>query len=168
MAEVYKDPVIQKYIDTIKNVVGESFFKVIYMEDPIRIPASNLPCLIISSSETRVSQSTNAEDEHAMAFILTVVTDIRQDIQDDKTVAGSKRKLKDIIEGRDANYKLKDKSILNILRTNQNLDVANNLRTSLTTITRIDYGITVNKRQPEAWGIEAQIEFVAEFIQLRN
>ena len=165
--KLYQDPVITKYIDAIKSVCG-GFCKVYYIEDPIRVPATNLPCLIISSDETRIAQSTNAEDEHAMAFILTVVTDIRQDIQDDKMVSGSKRRLKDIVEGRDTNYKLKTNSLLHILRNNVNIDVANNLRTSLTTITRIDYGITVDKRQPDAWGIEAQIEFVAEFIQLRN
>lgn len=167
MTDNYQDPVIQKYLDTIKGVLGDTI-KTYYIEDPIRIPASNLPALIISSSETRVAKSTNAEDEHGMSFILTVITDIRQDIQDDKSVAGSKRKLKDIIEGRDSNYKLKTNSILHILRTNINLDVAKNLRTDLTTVTRVDYGITVGKRQPEAWGIEAQVEFVAEFIQLRN
>lgn len=167
MAQNYKDPVIRKYIETIKSIVGESFFKVCYEEDPIRIPASNLPCLIISTNETRVTQITNAEDEHGMSFILTVITDIRQDIQDDKTIAGSKVKLKEIIEGRDENYKLGTKSILHILRNNVNLDVGNNLRTDLTSITRVDYGITVNKRQPEAWGIEAQVEFETHFIQLR-
>jgi len=165
--QVYQDPVIEKYIEAIKAVFG-GYFKVYYIEDPIQIPVSNLPCVIISSSETRIGQNSNAEDEHAMAFILTVVEDIRKDLQDDKTISASKRNLKEVIEGRDTNYKLKTKSILNILRTNINLDVANNLRTSLTTIVRVDYGITVDKRQPEAWGIEAQVEFVAEFIQLRN
>ena len=165
--QVYQDPIIQKYIDTIKGVVG-GLFKVYYIEDPIQIPVSNLPALIISSSETRIGSTSGPEDEHAMAFILTVVQDIRKDLQDDKTISASKRNLKGVIEGRDANYKLITKSILNVLRTNINLDVANNLRTSLTTIIRVDYGITVDKRQPEAWGIEAQIEFVAEFIQLRN
>jgi hypothetical protein len=167
MIDNYEDPVIKKYLDTIKGIIGDTI-KTYYIEDPIRIPSSNLPALIISSSETRVAKSTNIEDEHGMSFILTVITDIRQDIQDDKSVAGSKRKLKDIIEGRDSNYKLKTNSILHILRTNINLDVAKNLRTDLTTVTRVDYGITVGKRQPEAWGIEAQVEFVAEFIQLRN
>ena len=58
----YEDPIIAKYIDTIK--AGTSAFKVFYFGDPIRIPASELPCLIVAKVDTRVSNMTNEEDMH--------------------------------------------------------------------------------------------------------
>lgn len=172
MSDLYQDPIILKYIDLIKGVFGNDFFKIFYQGDPIRIPISNLPAIIISKDETRVSNSgdggSNVEDAHQIALTLTVVTDIRDQINDDKAIAPGIAKLYDIMEGRDATtLKLKTKSILNVLRSNVDVDTALGLRTSLGTITRVDYGLTVGKREQEAWGIEAQLEFVAHFSQLR-
>lgn len=172
MSDLYQDPIIKKYIDLIKGVVGNDFFKIYYQGDPIRIPISNLPAIIISKDETRVSNAleggSNVDDAHLMALTLTVVTDIRDQINDDKAVAPGIAKLYDIIEGRDeTTLKLKDKSILHILRNNVDLDTSLGLRTDLGSITRVDYGLTIGKREQDAWAIEAQVEFIAHFTQLR-
>lgn len=165
----YEDPIIKKYADLIKSQTN--VFKEIYQGDPIRVPASLLPCLIISKIETRVGQTTNVEDEHGIALRMTIVTDIRQDLStnenDSKLVEGI-ASLYDIVEGRDATtYALKSSSILDILRGNQVVDATYNLRTDLDTVTRVDYGETLRDREPELWSIEARIEFVAHFIQNR-
>ena len=166
--ELYTDPIIKKYMKLITGIVGEGFFKRLYYGDPIKIPASNLPAIIISKDETRVSNITNTEDEHLMALTLTVVTDIREDINDDKAIAPGISSLYDIIEGREeATLKLKEKSIMNILRNNVDVDTALGLRTDLGSITRADYGLTVGKRKLESWAIEAQVEFIAHFTQIR-
>jgi hypothetical protein len=170
--EIYQDPIIKKYIDLIKSVVGNDFFKGIYYGDPIRIPNSNLPALIISKDETRVSNSLeggdSATDAHFIALTLTVVTDIRDELNDDKSIAPGIARLYDIIEGREAStLQLKTKSLLHILRNNIFVDTALGLRTDLGTITRVDYGLTVGKREQEAWAVEAQVEFIAHFTQLR-
>ena len=166
--ELYKDPIIKKYMELITGIVGEGFFKYLYYGDPIKIPASNLPALIISKDETRVGNITNTEDEHLIALILTVVTDIRADINDDKAIAPGISSLYDIIEGREeATLKLKEKSIMHILRNNVDVDTTLGLRTDLGSITRADYGLTVGKREQESWAIEAQVEFIAHFTQIR-
>lgn len=170
--ELYQDPIITKYIDLIKSVVGEGFFKGIYQGDPIRVPQSNLPALIISKDETRVSNAfdggDSANDAHMIGLTLTVITDIRDQLNDDKSIAPGVAQLYDIIEGREADtLKLKEKSLLHILRNNILVDTALGLRTDLGNFTRVDYGLTVGKREQEAWAVEAQIEFVAHFIQLR-
>lgn len=172
MSEIYKDPIITKYIDLIKGVVGEAFFKAYYYGDPIRVPVSNLPAIIISKDETRASNAleggSNVDDTHLMALTLTVITDIRNDIQDDKAIAPGIATLYDIMEGRESGtLKLKTKSLLHILRNNVDVDTALGLRTDLGTITRVDYGLTVGKREQEAWAVEAQLEFIAHFTQLR-
>ena len=165
MNTTYSDPIIGKYFDLVK--ANTSAFKAFFQGDPIRVPASMLPCLIIAKRETRVGPHTNSQDEHGIQFVATVLADVRKDLTDDaKTVAGIGM-LYDLVEGRNADYTLKSNSLLGILRENINLDPASNLRTDLTTITRVDYG-TTRQRDLESWSIEAEIEFVAHFTQNRN
>ena len=165
---LYRDPVSKKYIDLIVGIVGEGFFKGIYYGDPIKIPISNLPALVISKDETRIGNITNTEDQHLMAFMITVITDIRNDINDDKAIAPGTASLYDIIEGREEDtLKLKTKSLLHILRNNVDVDTTFGLRTDLGSITRADYGLTIGKREIEAWAIEASIDFIAQFVQIR-
>lgn len=166
--EIYKDPIMKKYFDLITGIVGEGVFKGLYYGDPIKIPQTRLPALIISKDESRMSVLSNVEDEHLMAFTLTVVSDIRAEINDDKEIAPGVASLYNIIEGReDDTLKLKTKSILHILRNNVDVDTSLGLRTDLGSITRADYGLTVGKRANDAWAIEAQVEFIAHFTQLR-
>lgn len=172
MTDLYVDPILKKYADLITGVVGDGFFKEVYYGDPIRIPASNLPALVLSKDETRVLNTgdggSNVEDAHLMAITISVITDIRDDINDDKSIRAGVASLYDIIEGRESDtLKLKNKSILHILRNNVLVDSSNGLRTDLGTTTRVDYGLTVGKREVESWAIEAQIEINAHFSQLR-
>ena len=161
----YSDPIITKYLDLVKANTGA--FKSFYQGDPIRVPKSNLPCVLLSKTETRVGNLTNVEDEHGVMLVMTVVVDIRDELDDNKAIVSGVAKLYDIIEGRESNLKLKTSSLLHILRNNTFVDEANGLRTDLDSITSVDYGMTIGKRAPEAWGIEAAITFIAHFTQIR-
>jgi len=164
----YEDPIIKAYIDLIKANTGA--IKVFYQGDPLRIPVSNLPCAIVTKRETRAGTLTNAEDEHGVVMSITVITDVRNDLSTEesiKQVVAGVSTLYEIMEGRDADYTLKDTSILGILRGNIAVDAANNLRTDLGSQTRIDYGTTLRDRAPEEWSIEARVDFVASFSQVR-
>jgi hypothetical protein len=162
----YKDPVIWKYLNMITEAMPE-VFKGVYQGDPIRVPYAMLPALVISKDGTDAGVMTNAEDGHEIRMILTVITDVRSDVSDDRAVAPGIASLYDILEGRGADYKLKDHCVLNVLRHNAVVDAANNLRTDLSTITKAEYGMTVGKRDEEAFGIEGQVRFTANFIQVR-
>jgi len=165
---MYSDSIIQKYIDLIKANCGQ--IKAFYQGDPVKIPNSNLPCCIIAKSNTTAGFQDSASDEHLVGLSITIITDIRDQLSTDENIAKIApgiAQLYEIVEGRDANYKLKTNSILNILRTNQLLDVANNLRTDLRNVTRVDYGSTLRSRSPEMWSAEARIDIVVNFIQLR-
>ena len=164
----YTDPIISKYIDLIKaNTPAIAAF---YQGEPIRIPASSLPCAIISKKETRVGPLTNAEDEHEISMSITVITDLRKDLSTEdniaKAVAGVST-LYDLMEGRNDDYTLKDQSLLGILRSNLLIDGAHNLRTDLNSITRVDYGTTLRSRPQEEYAIEARLDFVCSFSQVR-
>jgi hypothetical protein len=164
----YIDPVIQKYIDLLK--ANTSAIQTYYQGEPLRVPGSSLPCAIISKRDTRASAMTNAEDQHAIGMSITIITDVRKDLSTEeniaKAVAGVST-LYDIVEGRNADYTLKDESILGILRSNIVLDEAKNLRTDLGSVTRVDYGTTLKGRTPEEWTIEARVDFVCTFSQVR-
>lgn len=167
MAELYTDPVLKLYHNMIQESTG-NLFKAVYYGDPIAIPKSSMPALVLSKSRTRIGKISNAEDQHDIDIILTVVVDVRDTINDDKQIVPGIAQLYDIIEGRESDgYALKENSILNILRSNIQPNPQVNLRTDLGTITTTDYGLTVGKRAPDAFGVEGQIQFIANFIQIR-
>lgn len=164
MSALYKDPIIAKYLELITGV--NKSFKGIYQGDPIVIPASMLPALIISKEETMVENFTNAEDRHRVRMIITVVGDLRSEINDDTQVIPGVAGLYDIVEGRDPDtYLLKSTSILYILRANENVDAAHNLATDIDTITVARFQATLGKRDKDAYSVEAQVSFTAHFIQ---
>lgn len=163
----YKDPIIEKYIQLVKTAMP-GVFKSFYQGDPIRVPKSSIPALIISKSQTRVAPHTNAEDAHDVGLILSVIVDLRDEIKDDVQLTPGIGQLYDIIEGREeATYKLKTNSILNILRTNILVDATYNLRTDLASITNVNYGLTIGKRALDTYAVEGQVEFLATYTQLR-
>lgn len=164
---MYTDPVIKKYIDLIKASTG--VFKTFYQGEPTRIPVSNLPCLIISKTGTEASVNTNSEDKHLISLSITVVTDIRQELstsENDENVIAGIAKLYEIMEAREDTYVLKSNTILDILRSNIQID-GGNLRTQLDGSIRVDYGETLQNREPAEWRIQAKIDVVAYFDQVR-
>lgn len=166
MQDIYTDPILKKYIDLIQSYTNS--FKRVYFGDPIKIGASELPALIIAKVDTTVGNMTTSEDRHNIRITLTAVTDIRDTITDDAQMVAGVNNLYNLMEGRNANYSLKTDSLLYILRHNVELDPANNLRTDLNTITRIDYGMTLGKRRgADSWSVEGMLEFIATFSQVR-
>lgn len=164
---MYKDPILKKYEDLITAAMP-GVFSFIYHGDPVRIPATNLPALIISKVRTSVQPLTNSEDTHQIGIVITVVTDVREEKNEDQTITPGIAKLYDIIEGREeSTYILKNNCILNILRTNIVVDAAYNLRTDLGTVTQADYGVTLGKRTSEGYAVEGQVEFLATYSQIR-
>jgi hypothetical protein len=165
---MYQDPIIAAYIALIK--VNTGAIKMFYQGEPVRIPSSNLPCAIITKRETRVGPHTNAEDEHGIGMSITVITDIRQDLSTEENIAevvAGVASLYEIMEGRAADYTLKTDSLLSILRHNIAVDLANNLRTDLGSVTRVDYGQTFKDRPRQEWSIEARLDFICNFTQVR-
>ena len=166
LPQSYRDPIIQKYVDYIKS--NMDVFKTFYFGEPIKIPASNLPCLIISKTATDATESDVANDEHNIQLTFTVVTDIRNDIIDDKTLVAGTNTLYYILEGRDTDtLALNPDSLLNLLRHSVDLNQGKFLYTDVGTKTKVSYAMTIGKRDAGAYAIEGSITIVAKFIQLR-
>ena len=164
--EIYQDPILKKYADLINGKT--KVFKRTYFGDPIRIGMSELPALILAKVDTTVRNLSNVEDEHTIRLSLTVVTDVRETIQDEKPMVRGVNQLYDLMEGRqDGTYTLKPESLLGIIRNNVELDSGKNLRTDLSTASRVNYGMTMDKRKENSWAIEGMLEITAHFIQVR-
>jgi len=162
----YIDPVLKKYADLINTTT--KVFKRTYFGDPVRVGSSELPALILAKVDTRVSNFSNTQDQHTVRISLTVITDVRDSVNDDKTMVRGINSLYDIMEGRqDGTYALKTESLLGIIRHNVELDVAQNLRTDLNTLSTVQYGFTMDKRKQNSWGIEGMLEVSVNFIQNR-
>lgn len=162
----YSDPIISKVIEIIKAKNGE--IKHFYQSEPVRFAASELPCIAISKSNTDAAHFSNTQDQHSVGLTLTLIVDVRDEITtetDAQRLVAGVSKLYEIMEGRDSNFKLKDTSLLNILRTNTEL--GNNLRIQLEGAMRVNYGEALRRKNPELWTVEAQINFDCHFVQER-
>lgn len=169
MAEQYSDPIVRKYMALIKASTGGKF-KAFFEGDPIKVPGVDVPCIIITKLGTRVGVFSNSQDQHEIGMRITVITDVRKDLstaEDEAKIAAGISSLYDLVEGRNEDYSLKDGTILDILRSNTLVDAANNLRTDLGTLTSVDYSLTTKGRAAEEWQVEARIDFVAHFVQVR-
>lgn len=165
---MYTDPIINAYIDLIK--ANTTIFKQIYQGEPTRLGASVFPCLLISKTATEAAHLTNSEDQHEVSLTFTVVTDIRNELstaENDETIIAGVSRLYEIMEGRAADLSLDTKSLLSILRTNQLVSSVYGLRTDLSGSTRVDYGETLQQRDPAEWRIQGSITIVANFNQVR-
>lgn len=166
MAEIeYKDPIMKKYADLI--TASTSNFKRIYFGEPVRIAASELPALVITKIDSKIGNHSNAEDLHELRLAFTVVADVRDTISEDKLMVKGANALYNLMEGRADNYTLNADSLLYILRHNVEIDVGNNLRTDLNTMSRIQYGMAMGKRSENGWSIEGTLEITANFTQIR-
>lgn len=163
----YKDPVISAYIALIKQYTGTTI-KRFYQGDPIRVPVSAMPAMIISKRMTETRSTTNAEDFHKVTLVITVISDIRQDISMDSALVPGMATLYDIMEGRDpTTLKLKTSSLLSIIRHNVDVNAQLQLFTDVDTPTKIDYALTLGKRGEDSFGIEATLTTVCTCIQVR-
>src|SRR5690348_10168252 len=131
------DRLIQKYIALIKSKT--SVFKAIYVGDPMKIPASRMPALVITRQGSSTQAVTNGEDQRNVTLQFTVVVDVRPDIQDDKLPVPGYGTIYDIVEGCGQDMKLKASSLLGIIRGNLDIDSANQVWTDVSGPTRIQY-----------------------------
>lgn len=161
---LYKSPVLEKIIDTIRDNTNR--ISEYYYGDPFLIPRSNLPALILAKDSTGVQTETTSEDRHELRVVATLVTDIRNDFarKPSNIVAGTNQLYK-IMEERKADYTLKDNTLLYIIRNNADLD--SNLFIDLGTVTEADYGLVLGKRGEESISTEANLSFTVNFYQER-
>ncbi len=164
---VYRDPIIERFIELIKAVEGVAF-KSYYHGDPLVIPKSNLPALLISKDNTPIGDASNAEDYHRPRFVFTVVTDIREQIGSpaDGDIVVADSMLYDIFEGRNEDFSLKETALVAILRKNH--EIGNDTHIDLRSELIPDYGFSFGKRGERSWAVEGMLTIDLYREQLRD
>lgn len=161
----YKDTIIQKYLDLIKDNVGG--IKIFYNGTLMQVPISRLPLVMIDIEGTEASEFSNAEDQHIISLVLTFIADMRKETSAAQLMESGFGKVLDVLVGRSSTYALKENSILYVLRHNLDIDASNNLRTDVGSITVATPREVALGRMPGYWSAEGTIRFKAHFIQTR-
>lgn len=165
MSGLYKDPIIQKYLDLIKENVGD--IRTFYNGTMVQIPISMLPMVMIDIESTEATEFSDAEDEHRVGLVLTFIADMRKDFSAANLIKAGFSKVLEVLVGRDSDYKLKENSILHVLRHNLNIDPDNNLRTDVGSVSVVTPSEVATGRMAGYWSAEGTIRFIAHFIQER-
>jgi len=160
----YSDPLTQKLFDLIDASDGGAIISY-YHGDPFMIPRSDLPALIGVKDATEVRDNSVAEDQHEVRIVLTLVTDVRNDFGDTAGVVAGWQTLYDIFEGRNADYTLKSTSIMDILRSNSELNNQAHIDTTVPMV--VNYGFTLGKRGENSISLEASLSVPIYFTQVR-
>ena len=160
----YADPLSEKLFTLIDAGDGGAITSY-YHGDPFMIPRSDLPALIASKDATEIRDNSISEDQHDIKIVLTLVTDIRDDFGETAGIVAGWQTLYDIFEGRDSNYILKSTSIMDILRSNSELD--NQAHIDTTSPMVVNYGFSLGKRGENTISVEASLSVPIFFTQIR-
>lgn len=158
----YSDPVLAKIISVL-NAEGPAALKGKYYQgDPVQVVnKSFLPAAFVTRDRTQVSNISNAEDESKMPIAINVVYDLTRDFNQAFNNISSSVSVYEWIEARNADYTLRDDSILYVLRKYQQLD--RKLWINLSAPLEAHYGIGLQKRGPGIFSVEGIIRL--EIIQ---
>lgn len=120
MIPIYKDPLLKKIIDLIKN--NNNQIRTYYYGDPVLVPKSVLPACFVCKDMTSINSETTQEDRHRRSILIKIVVDAQSDFMKSPDQVVGINTLYQICDGLDDNGNPLPSSIAYILRHNQNLD----------------------------------------------
>lgn len=164
----YRDPIIQKIIDTLESE-GPQELRGKYQHGDTWMPnKEELPVVTVSKDNTRIGAASNAEDDQLLPMVINVIYDYMRDLTQSSDLAVGVTTLYDYCEGRDATtYMLKSDSIAYVLRKYPKLDNDLYISVGPGEELQIDYGMGVERRGPGIFSVEAVIRFNVRFQQNR-
>jgi hypothetical protein len=87
-----------------------------YFGDPLTLPASNLPAIIVSKRTTNISQGATGLDETDKIYSVKLVFNKKDEIGKTPDEVATQRTMSDIIEGMDTNRNFMPQSIIGVIR----------------------------------------------------
>lgn len=158
MSDLYKDPIVQLIIDML-NENGPSKLDGRYINGDVLMPnQSELPMAYIAKDTTKMGAASNMEDEHLHSLVLTVILDMKQDLDEAYDMVAGTPELYEMVEGRDdTTYQLKADSLLYNLRKSQQL--ADKTWIGVRDTVDVNYGIGIARRGPGIFSVEATVRF---------
>jgi hypothetical protein len=112
----------QKIIDLLKATLTYYPFKEYFDGEPVLIPESLLPCIVVHKVNGTEGFGPTGFDKSTSEIVIKVVFNKKDDLSSSGRQYTTHKKLKEIIEARDGTTKLfVEKSIMGILRKNVTL-----------------------------------------------
>ena len=116
-------PSIRPFIvDTIIDLLKAQFndvFKAYYFGDPIMIPESEMPCIVVFKKSGAVEFGYTGTDENTEEIYIQVVTNKKDELGNPASEYAMQRQLMELVEGRDnTTGEYLDNSIMGVIRKN--------------------------------------------------
>jgi hypothetical protein len=158
MSDLYKDPLIQLVIDKL-DADGPSKLQSRYINGDVLMPnQSELPIAYVAKDTVKMGAASNMEDEHIHSLVLTVILDMKQDLNEVYDMVAGTPELYEMVEARDdVTYQLKADTLLYNLRKSQQL--ADKTWIGVRDTVDVNYGIGIARRGPGIFSVEASIRF---------
>lgn len=123
----YKVPIEETIINLLETNLGRGIIKDYYFGDPWMIPKTSMPCIIVDAKREGIVQTSTNDDEVTTTVLVKVVMNKVDDFNKPGKEAAVKRKLRQIISGRDPSTgRYSSASIMHILRKNYRLGIGAN------------------------------------------
>jgi hypothetical protein len=107
--------IADKIIEYLKTY-GDKRIKAYYYGDPLVLPVSNMPAIIIENRSSTIEQGATGLDELTNVYSIKVVMSKKDEIGKNPEEMAAQRTLSDIIMKRDSNNQYEVSSIMGILR----------------------------------------------------
>lgn len=167
MARQYKDPIIDRIIQKLKDE-GPSDIKTFYYGDVTLPPRRELPICAVIKNTTTTMPASNTEDDHKMGIVINVLVDYAKDFNNNFDLVAGTTQLYDMVEGRDDNMDLKVGTIMRVLRKYGRLDDNLFLAVGPNEAIEVTYGLGIERRGKGIYSLEAIIRFNARLIKGRD
>lgn len=150
-----KDDVVIAILDLLKEAFG-AYFKAYYDGDPIDIPKSNLPCVIVEGNQGRTSLNATGTDMLESSVNITIALDKRDDYGAEPTKDLTEKRLRRIVEARNSTTgAYLDDTIVGVLR--QNITIGNR-----TVDNEVNWAYALQPRTDTMVTSEARIEITTK------
>ena len=133
----FKDTIADEIIELLKTNLGSAGFKQYYFGDPIAIPQSLLPAIIVEYESSDITVATTAQDDIFDVLVIKLVFNKKSEFNRAADEVAGHRRLRELAQGIDSsNSELSQSSVVGLLR--KNFTLSSNADDQTITV---DYGI---------------------------
>lgn len=164
----YRDPILQKLIDTLEAEGPSDLVGHYRQGDVIAVSKEELPVVTVTKASTRMGAASNQEDDQLMPVVINVIYDFMRDLTQSSDLEVGMTTLYGYCEGRsDTDYTLLPDSLAYILRKYPKLDDNLYISVGPNEELSINYGMGIERRGKGIFSVEAVLRFNMRFQQNR-
>lgn len=162
--EEYRDPILEALIVMLEAEGPEELVGHYIYGDVLAPAKSMLPVVSVARQGTNIQSDGTMQDVHVTEIVVAVIYDWTTDLDQSFDLVRGSTALYKLIEERNADYSVKDNTLVYALRDNQKLD--DNLFISIRDGgLSVDYGLGWEKRGDNIFSVEGILRFNVELTQ---